>query len=199
MNTLGELVLSNNNLTLESFLKGKIKKLIKTGDKHDVDYYYNRLLYSTGDAVPAILSGIKVNYTDKYGKTQTVVHTAKWPAQTNLTELENISLDEGESEETTYPIWDGRNETIEKLLESSKILLTNSWKIGADLTKKMKITYVYVTPKTQTTQVNYVDVKSGDKSTTHFLFTDNGNDKFSTSTKKGLSTAALHKVTSMLK
>ena len=200
---LGKLVPSNNDLTLESFLKGKIK----TGDKHDVDYYYDRLLYSTGDAVPAILSGIKVNYTDKDGKTQTVVHTAKWPAQTNLTELENISLDEGESEETTYPIWDGRNETIEKLLESSKILLTNSWKIGADLTKKMKITYVYVTPKTQTTQVNYVDVKSGDKTTTHFLFTDNEKendkdneyDKFSTSAKEGLSTAALHKVTSMLK
>ena len=49
------------------------------------------------------------------------------------------------------------------------------------------------------TQVNYVDVKSGDKTTTHFLFTDNGNDKLSTSAKEGLSTAALHKVTSMLK
>lgn len=189
---LGDLVPSNNDLTLESFLKGEIKKLIKTGDKHGVGYYYNRLLYSTGDAVPAILSGIKVNYTDKDGKTQTVVHTAKWPAQTNLTELENLSLDEGESEETTYPIWDGRNETIEKLLESSKTLLTNSWMIDADLTKKMKITYVYVTPKTQTTQVNYVDVKSGDKTTTHFLFTDNEKDKFSTSAKEGLSTAALH-------
>lgn len=78
--------------------------------------------------------------------------------------------------------------------------------IDADLTKKMKITYVYVTPKTQTTQVNYVDVKSGDKTTTHFLFTDNEKendedneyDKFSTSAKDGLSTA-LHKVTSMLK
>ena len=195
MNTLGELVPSNNNLTLESFLKEKIK----ADDKYNKDYYYNRLLYSTGDAVPAILSGIKVNYTDIHGKTQTVVHTAKWPAQTNLTELENISLNEGESEETTYPIWDGRNETIEKLLESSKTLLTNSWKIEADLTKKMKITYVYVTPKTQTTQVNYVDVKSSDKTTTHFLFTDNGNDKLSTSAKEGLSTAALHKVTSMLK
>ena len=195
MNTLGELVPSNNNLTLESFLKEKIK----ADDKYNKDYYYNRFLYSTGDAVPAILSGIKVNYTDIHGKTQTVVHTAKWPAQTNLTELENISLNEGESEETTYPIWDGRNETIEKLLESSKTLLTNSWKIEADFTKKMKITYVYVTPKTQTTQVNYVDVKSGDKTTTHFLFTDNGNDKLSTSAKEGLSTAALHKVTSMLK
>lgn len=61
----------------------------------------------------------------------------------------------------------------------------------------MKITYVYVTPKTQTTQVNYVDVKSGDKTTTHFLFTDNEKendkdneyDKFSTSAKDGLSTA----------
>ena len=192
---LGKLVPSNNDLTLESFLKGKIK----ADDKHNEDYYYDRLLYSTGDAVPAILSGIKVNYTDNDGKTQTVVHTVKWPAQTNLTELENISLDEGESEETTYPICDGRNETIEKLLESSKTLLTTSWTIDADLTKKMKITYVYVTPKTQTTQVNYVDVKSGDKTTTHFLITDNGNDKFSTSAKEGLSTAALHKVTSMLK
>ena len=202
MDTLKKLVPSNNNLTLESFLKGKIKKLITDADRENklgIDYYYDRLLYSTGDAVPAILSGIKVNYTDKDGKTQTVVHTAKWPAQTNLTELENISLDEGESEETTYPIWDGRNETIEKLLTSSKILLTNSWMIDADLTKKMKITYVYVTPKTQTTQVNYVDVKSGDKITTHFLITDNKKDRFSTSAKEGLSTAALHKVTSMLK
>lgn len=204
---LGDLVPSNNNLTLESFLKGKIK----ADDKHNKDYYYNRLLYSTGDAVPAILSGIKVNYTDKDGKTQAVVHTAKWETTTTTINgadypLENISLDEGESEETTYPIWDGRNETIEKLLESSKTLLTNSWMIDADLTKKMKITYVYVTPKTQTTQVNYVDVKSGDKTTTHFLFTDNEKendedneyDKFSTSAKDGLSTA-LHKVTSMLK
>ena len=151
------------------------------------------------------MSGIKVNYTDIHGKTQTVVHTAKWETTTTTINgadypLENISLDEGESKETTYPIWDGRNETIEKLLESSKILLTNSWEIKADLTKKMKITYVYVTPKTQTTQVNYVDVKSGDKTTTHFLITDNEKendkdneyDKFSTSIEEGLSTAALH-------
>lgn len=34
--------------------------------------------------------------------------------------------------------------------------------------------------------------KSGDKTTTHFLITDNENDKFSTSAKEGLSTAALH-------
>mgnify|MGYP000616825291 CR=1 FL=1 len=208
MDTLKDLVLSNNNLTLESFLKGKIKKLITDADRENklgIGYYYDRLLYSTGDAVPAILSGIKVNYTDIHGKTQTVVHTAKWETTTTTINgadypLENISLDEGESKETTYPIWDGRNETIEKLLESSKILLTNSWEIKADLTKKMKITYVYVTPKTQTTQVNYVDVKSGDKTTTHFLITDNEKendkdneyDKFSTSIEEGLSTAALH-------
>lgn len=67
MDTLGKLVPSNNNLTLESFLKGKIKGLIKTGDKYDVGYYYNRLLYSTGDAVPAILSDIRVSYTDNNG------------------------------------------------------------------------------------------------------------------------------------
>lgn len=64
---LGDLVPSNNDLTLESFLKGKIKGLIKTGDKYDVGYYYNRLLYSTGDAVPAILSDIRVSYTDNNG------------------------------------------------------------------------------------------------------------------------------------
>lgn len=64
---LKDLVPSNNNLTLESFLKGKIKGLIKTGDKYDVGYYYNRLLYSTGDAVPAILSDIRVSYTDNNG------------------------------------------------------------------------------------------------------------------------------------
>ena len=67
MDTLKDLVLSNNNLTLESFLKEKIKGLIKTGDKHDVGYYYDRLLYSTGDAVPAILSDIRVSYTDNDG------------------------------------------------------------------------------------------------------------------------------------
>lgn len=67
MDTLQKLVPSNNNLTLESFLKEKIKGLIKTGDKHDVAYYYNRLLYSTGDAVPAILSDIRVSYTDNDG------------------------------------------------------------------------------------------------------------------------------------
>lgn len=67
MDTLQKLVPSNNDLTLESFLKEKIKGLIKTGDKHDVGYYYNRLLYSTGDAVPAILSDIRVSYTDKSG------------------------------------------------------------------------------------------------------------------------------------
>ena len=137
---LQKLVPSNNDLTLESFLKGKIENLISENDKRDVGYYYDRLLYSTGDAVPAILSGIKVNYTDIHGKTQTVVHTAKWETTTTTINgadypLENISLDEGESKETTYPIWDGRNETIEKLLESSKILLTNSWEIKADLTK----------------------------------------------------------------
>lgn len=64
---LKDLVPSNNDLTLESFLKGKIKGLIKTGDKYDVGYYYNRLLYSTGDAVPAILSDIRVSYTDNDG------------------------------------------------------------------------------------------------------------------------------------
>lgn len=67
MDTLKDLVLSNNDLTLESFLKGKIKGLITTGDKRDVGYYYNRLLYSTGDAVPAILSDIRVSYTDNNG------------------------------------------------------------------------------------------------------------------------------------
>ena len=60
---LDKLVPSNNNLTLESFLKEKIK----TGDKRDEDYYYDRLLYSTGDAVPAILSDIRVSYTDNDG------------------------------------------------------------------------------------------------------------------------------------
>ena len=105
---------------------------------------------------------------------------------------------ETKSNDIDYHVWDGNNDTIEKYLSRAKILLTTSWTIEADLTKKMKITYVYVTPKTQTTQVNYVDVKSGDKTTTHFLITDNENDKFSTSAKDGLSTA-LHKVTSMLK
>ncbi len=64
---LGKLVPSNNDLTLESFLKEKIKNLISENDKHDVGYYYNRLLYSTGDAVPAILSDIRVSYTDNDG------------------------------------------------------------------------------------------------------------------------------------
>lgn len=64
---LGDLVPSNNDLTLESFLKEKIKGLIATGDKRNVGYYYNRLLYSTGDAVPAILSDIRVSYTDNDG------------------------------------------------------------------------------------------------------------------------------------
>lgn len=64
---LGDLVSSNNDLTLESFLKEKIKGLIATGDKRNVGYYYNRLLYSTGDAVPAILSDIRVSYTDNNG------------------------------------------------------------------------------------------------------------------------------------
>lgn len=64
---LQKLVPSNNDLTLESFLKEKIKKLIATGDKCDVGYYYDRLLYSTGDAVPAILSDIRVSYTDNDG------------------------------------------------------------------------------------------------------------------------------------
>lgn len=64
---LGKMVPSNNDLTLESFLKEKIKNLISENDKHDVGYYYNRLLYSTGDAVPAILSDIRVSYTDNDG------------------------------------------------------------------------------------------------------------------------------------
>lgn len=67
---LGDLVPSNNDLTLESFLKGKIKGLITDADrenKRDVGYYYNRLLYSTDDAVPAILSDIRVSYTDNNG------------------------------------------------------------------------------------------------------------------------------------
>ena len=67
MDTLGDLVPSNNDLTLESFLKEKIKGLIATGDKRNVGYYYDRLLYSTGDAVPAILSDIRVSYTDNNG------------------------------------------------------------------------------------------------------------------------------------
>ncbi len=60
---LKDLVPSNNDLTLESFLKGKIK----ADDKYNKDYYYDRLLYSTGDAVPAILSDIRVSYTDNNG------------------------------------------------------------------------------------------------------------------------------------
>ena len=70
MDTLKDLVLSNNNLTLESFLKGKIKKLITDADRENklgIDYYYDRLLYSTGDAVPVILSDIRVSYTDNNG------------------------------------------------------------------------------------------------------------------------------------
>ena len=70
MDTLKKLVPSNNNLTLESFLKGKIKKLITDADRENklgIDYYYDRLLYSTGDAVPAILSDIRVSYTDNDG------------------------------------------------------------------------------------------------------------------------------------
>lgn len=70
MGTLGKLVPSNNNLTLESFLEEKIKGLITDADRKNergVDYYYNRLLYSTGDAVPAILSDIRVSYTDNDG------------------------------------------------------------------------------------------------------------------------------------
>ena len=67
MDTLQKLVPSNNDLTLESFLKEKIKGLIKTGDKHDVGYYYDRLLYSSAFAVPAILSDIRVSYTDNDG------------------------------------------------------------------------------------------------------------------------------------
>lgn len=224
---LGKLVPSNNDLTLESFLKGKIKKLIKTGDKYGVDYYYDRLLYSTGDAVPAILSDIRVSYTDKHGtkivKSRTdfldgldekdknkigwdpvacnEANTVKaiWKEEVTKKNEKGETEVETKSNDTKYYVWDGNNETIEKYLSRAKTLLTNSWEIKADLTKKMKITYVYVTPKTQTTQVNYVDVKSGDKTTTHFLITDNGNDKFSTSAKEGLSTAALHKVTSMLK
>ena len=38
---LGKLVPSNNDLTLESFLKEKIKNLISENDKHDVGFYYN--------------------------------------------------------------------------------------------------------------------------------------------------------------
>lgn len=41
--------------------------------------------------------------------------------------------------------------------------------------------------------------KSGDKTTTHFLFTDNEKDRISTRIKDVFSIAALHKVTSMLK
>ena len=235
---LGKLVPSNNDLTLESFLKGKIKKLITDADRENklgIDYYYDRLLYSTGDAVPAILSDIRVSYTDNDGtkivKSRTDdldgldeedKNSIGWDpvARNEANTVEAIWKEEvtkknekGEAEveiksnDTKYYVWDGNNETIEKYLSRAKILLTKSWKIGADLTKKMKITYVYVTPKTQTTQVNYVDVKSGDKTTTHFLITnnekendeDNEYDKFSTSIEEGLSTAALHKVTSMLK
>ena len=238
MDTLKKLVPSNNNLTLESFLKGKIKKLITDADRENklgIDYYYDRLLYSTGDAVPAILSDIRVSYTDNDGtkivKSRTDdldgldeedKNSIGWDpvARNEANTVEAIWKEEvtkknekGETEveiksnDTKYYVWDGNNETIEKYLSRAKILLTKSWKIGADLTKKMKITYVYVTPKTQTTQVNYVDVKSGDKTTTHFLITnnekendeDNEYDKFSTSIEEGLSTAALHKVTSMLK
>lgn len=65
---LKDLVLSNNDLTLESFLKGKIKGLITTGDKRDVGYYYKptsilhrRMQYRR------FLSDIRVSYTDNNG------------------------------------------------------------------------------------------------------------------------------------
>ena len=53
--------------------------------------------------------------------------------------------------------------------------------------------------KIQTTQVNYVDVKGSDTTTTYFIFTDNTKDSFSILAGERLSKATLHKVTSMLK